>query len=269
MKTSFLHPVSTYWYWVPKRTNGGKFLLDQNQFGAARRAWKGFGAAWSNVRLAAGRFANNSLLVSVSPAASTKLFSQLPKHQFFLKEETVTEMKACFARVPEDPEDASESSTAVSEMSRGEKFEALADQMLALQREQQAADQEASARDALARQQVSAAAFRQQQQQQQQHAFGAVPVFPPGMNPMGYTQFGPQHQQMWNPHPQQQLHMQQQQQQQQHFQMQQQQQQHMMHHLSGQNSAANSTPTSSGDSSSEDDGNGSSMQQQNSSFTYN
>ena len=68
------------------------------------------------------------------------------------------------------------------------KIEALADQMLALQREQQAADQEASARDALARQQVSAAAFRQQQQQQQQqqHAFGAVPVFPPGMNPMGY-----------------------------------------------------------------------------------
>ena len=187
MKTSFLHPVSTYWYWVPKRTNGGKFLLDQNQFGAARRAWKGFGAAWSNVRLAAGRFANNSLLVSVSPAASTKLFSQLPKHQFFLKEETVTEMKACFARVPEDPEDASESSTAVSEMSRGEKFEALADQMLALQREQQAADQEASARDALARQQVSAAAIRQQQlQQQQNYAFGAVPTFQPGMNPMGY-----------------------------------------------------------------------------------
>ena len=108
-------------YWVPKSTNGGKFLLKDNEFGAARRAWKGFGAAWSNVRFAARQFANNSLLVSVTPAASKKLFSQLPKHQFFLKEETVTEMKACFAQVPEDPEDASESSTAVSEMSRGEK----------------------------------------------------------------------------------------------------------------------------------------------------
>ena len=32
-------------FWVPKSTHGGKFLLDQKQYDAARRVWKGFGPA--------------------------------------------------------------------------------------------------------------------------------------------------------------------------------------------------------------------------------
>ena len=99
-------------------------------------------------------------------------------YRFLVSSLPVTEMKACFAKVPENPEGASESPAAANEMSRVAKIEALADQMFALQREQQEADQEAAARGALARQQVSAAAIRQQQlQQQQTYAFGAVPGF--------------------------------------------------------------------------------------------